>query len=393
MVSTQAQPRTESAQELRRHFQLDPAIAFLNHGSYGACPTPVFDLALAWQRQLEYQPVDFVGRRQEGLLDAARVRMAHYLNADPSTITFAVNSTSAINVIARSFPIQPGDEILTTNLEYGALNYTWKYLCEKSGATYVSQDITTPFTTPAAVVEELWRGVTERTCAIFMSHITSATAATLPVKAICQRARGAGILTIIDGAHVPGQIPLDVTDIGADIYAGNFHKWLCAPKGSAFLYVDPNHHDWVESLTISWGWTDPHTFVGRNQQQGTRDVSAFLATPAALDFQLEHDWDTVRERCHATLRDLRVRMHDNLGTTPLYDDDSGWYTQMAVITLPEGDHSTLQQRLYLNHGVEVPITWHDGRVFARVSVQGYTTGDEIARFESALLAELEASPQ
>lgn len=388
MASTPTETRIETAQELRQYFLLDPGIAFLNHGSFGACPAPVFELAQAWQRQLEREPVEFVGRRQEGLLDAARVRMAEYVNVDPSTITFAVNSTSAINVIARSLPLDPGDEILSTNLEYGALDFTWKHLCEKAGANYVQHEITTPFTTPDAIVDEFWEGITDRTRAIFMSHITSATAVTLPVRKICRRAREAGILTIIDGAHVPGQIPLDLTELGADIYAGNFHKWLCAPKGSAFLYVHPDHQEWVESLTISWGWAEPSTFVRRNQQQGTRDVSAFLATPAAVDFQMEHNWDAVRARCHTALRDLRVRMHDRLRTTPLYDDDSGWYAQLAVITLPAGDHSTLQQRLFLNHGVEVPITRHADATFVRVSVQGYTTDDEIARFETALLTEL-----
>lgn len=389
MPATPSDTRVESAWVLRQHFLLDPSIAFLNHGSYGACPGPVFEVAQAWQRQLEREPVQFVGRHQENLLDKARERMAQFLNADPSTITFAVNSTSAINVIARSIPLKAGDEILSTNLEYGALEYTWTYLCQKSGATFVSREIATPFTSTEAFIEAFWEGVTERTRAIFMSHITSATAATLPVKEICQRAREAGILTIIDGAHVPGQIPLDLANLGADIYAGNFHKWLCAPKGSAFLYVHPDHHDWVESHTISWGWAEPSTFVGRNQQQGTRDVSAFLATPAALDFQLEHNWDEVRRRCHHMLRELRIRVHDRLGTSPLYDDDSGWYTQMAVITLPDGDHSSLEQRLFLNHGVEVPITRHDGNTFVRVSVQGYTTGEDISRFESALALELD----
>ena len=388
MTMTHSETQAESADALRQYFLLDPTIAFLNHGSYGACPSPVLDIVQAWQRQLEREPVQFVGRCQENLLDTARVRMAQFLNVDPSTITFAVNSTSAINVVARSIAMDTGDEILSTNLEYGALDYTWKHLCKKSGAAYVSREIPTPLTTTDAFVEAFWEGVTERTRAIFMSHITSATAAILPVKEICLRAREKGILTIIDGAHAPGQISLDLSDLGADIYAGNFHKWLCAPKGSAFLYVHPDHQAWVESLTISWGWAEPSTFVGRNQQQGTRDVSAFLATPAAVDFQVEHHWDQVQKRCHDTLRELRFRAHDRLGTAPLYDDGSDWYAQMAVITLPGGDHSTLQQRLFSNHGVEVPVTRHDQDAFVRVSVQGYTTHEEISRFESALVTEL-----
>jgi isopenicillin-N epimerase len=373
---------------LRQEFLLDPEIVFLNHGSFGSTPRPVFEVYQDWQRQLEHQPVHFVARRQEELLNDARMHLASYVNADADDISFVVNSTSGLNVIARSLPLEPGDEVLTTNLEYGALDFTWEYLCEKAGARYIAQDISVPFTTPDAIVENLWSGVTERTRAIFLSHITSATAVTLPVKAICDRAREAGILTIVDGAHVPGQIPLDLRDLGADIYAGNCHKWLCAPKGAAFLYVRPEHQDWVESLTISWGWRPGHTFVTRNQLQGTRDVSAFLAVPAAIEFQRERNWDAIRVRCHEQLRGFRIHLHNRLGTTPLYDDDQDWYAQMAVMTLPEGDHTGLQDRLLFEHKVEVPLTAHSGYRFVRVSVQGYTTQDELVRFEEALCSQL-----
>jgi isopenicillin-N epimerase len=373
---------------LRQEFLLDPEIVFLNHGSFGSTPRPVFEVYQDWQRQLEHQPVHFVARRQEELLNDARMHLASYVNADADDISFVVNSTSGLNVIARSLPLEPGDEVLTTNLEYGALDFTWEYLCEKAGARYIAQDISVPFTTPDAIVENLWSGVTERTRAIFLSHITSATAVTLPVKAICDRAREAGILTIVDGAHVPGQISLDLRDLGADIYAGNCHKWLCAPKGAAFLYVRPEHQDWVESLTISWGWRPGHTFVTRNQLQGTRDVSAFLAVPTAIEFQRERNWDAIRARCHEQLREFRMHLHNRLGTTPLYDDDQDWYAQMAVMTLPEGDHTGLQDRLLFEHKVEVPLTAHNGYRFVRVSVQGYTTQDELVRFEEALCSQL-----
>lgn len=383
-----ASTSVEDAQTLRRSFLLDPAITFLNHGSFGATPRPVFEVFQAWQQQLEREPVLFVGRRQETLLDAARAQLAHAINAGAEDISFVTNTTSGLNVIARSLPLDPGDEIVTTDLEYGALDYTWGYLCGKAGAHYVKQEIALPFTTPEAMVDQLWAGVTTRTRAIFLSHITSGTAATLPVKAICDRARNEGILTIVDGAHVPGQIPLDLEELGVDIYAGNCHKWLCAPKGSAFLYVRPEHQDWVESLTISWGWRPGHTFVSRNQLQGTRDVSPYLAVPAALDFQRQHNWDGVRERCHALLAALRARLHARFGTEPIYGEEGAWYAQMAVISLPEGVDEDLRNRLFFNHAVEVPMTAHGGRHFVRVSVQGYTTEDDLQRLEDALCAEL-----
>jgi isopenicillin-N epimerase len=390
VAAINAERRVDDPSAMRERFLLDPEIAFLNHGSFGAAPRPVFEIYQAWQRQLEQEPVVFVACRVNTLLDAARAQLAGYVNAGADDISFVTNTTAGLNVIARSLPLDPGDEILTTNLEYGALNYTWDYLCGKSGAHYISQEISVPFTSPDAIVEELWSGVTERTRAIFLSHITSGTAVILPIKEICARARGAGILTIIDGAHVPGQIPLDLEDLGADIYAGNCHKWLCAPKGAAFLYVRPEQQDWVESLTISWGWRPGHTFVSRNQLQGTRDASAFLAVPAAIDFQRQHQWDDVRAQCHAMLRDLRIRLHGRFGTSPIYGDDDDWYAQMAVITLPEGDHAGLQDRLLFDHQVEVPFTAHQDFRFVRVSVQGYTTLDDLDRLETALCAELGA---
>lgn len=388
VATTGGAPAAIIPEELRRHFLLDPDVVFLNHGSFGATPRPVFEAYQQWQRELEYQPVRFVQRRQEDLLDAARAQLASYLNAADSDITFVTNATSGLNIIARSLALQPGDEVLTTNLEYGALDYTWDYLCTKAGARYLSQDITLPLVSQQQIVEELWAGVTERTRAIFLSHMTSATAATLPVKEICARAREAGILTIIDGAHIPGHLPLDLEDVGADVYAGNCHKWLGAPKGAAFLHVRPEHHDWVESLTISWGWRPGHTFITRNQLQGTRDVSAFLAVPDAITFQDEHQWDDVRTRSHGMLRELVQRVHARLGTTSIYGDDDEWYRQMAVITLPPGDHSGLQDRLLFEHHVEVPLTAHLESRFVRVSVQGYTTEDDLNRFEDAMYAEL-----
>lgn len=360
-----------SAAELKSHFNLDSEVTFLNHGSFGACPKPVFEKWQQWQAEMERQPMEFIGRRQEGLLDDARAVLGEYVGCDADDLTFVTNTTAAINIIARSMDLQPGDEILTTDLEYGALDYTWEYLTGKAGANYVKQPITLPVTSREAVVDQLWQGVTPRTKAIFVSHITSATALTLPVEEICARAQKEGILTIIDGAHVPGQIPLDISALGADIYAGNCHKWLCAPKGSAFLYVSKQHQPWVESGIISWGWHPENTFVTRNQMQGTRDVSPFLTVPAAIEWQREFEWDAVRARCHEELRTFVDEMHQFLGTQPIYADDS-WYAQLAVITLPAGDHTGLKEKL-MDRGIEIPVTAHGDKTFVRVSMQGYVT--------------------
>lgn len=243
-----------SAAELRSMFLLDPEVIFLNHGSFGACPKPVFDSYQHWQRELERQPVEFIQRRQDDLIDSARGRLASELNVPPDDVVFVPNATSGLNVFARSMKLQPGDEILATDHEYGALNLTWQHVCARTGAKYVQQEIPLPVTTPEAMIETLWQGVTDRTKVIFLSHLTSPTALIFPVAEICHRAREAGIISIIDGAHAPGQLPLDLIAIGADVYSGNCHKWMCSPKGAAFLYVRPEHQEIVEALTVSWGW-------------------------------------------------------------------------------------------------------------------------------------------
>jgi len=374
----------ESPEQLREYFLLNPDVAFLNHGSFGACPKPVFENYQAWQREIESEPVRFIGNRQGDLLTNARQRLAGYLNADDSDIAFITNATSGVNVVARSMKLQPGDEILGTDLEYGACDYTWQHLCDRFGATYVKQPIPMPLASKEAVIDALFAGVTANTKAIYISHITSGTSFIMPVAEICQRARELGILSVVDGAHAPGQVPIDLAAIDADFYTGNLHKWLCAPKGAAFLYARKDQQDWVESLTISWGWHPGHSFVSRNQQQGTQDVSRYLAVPAAIDFQEQHNWPEVRASCHRRLRRFREQLHARFGTTPLYPEDGGWYAQMGLITLPVDDVSGLNQRLYDDYAIEVPFTSHAGWNFVRVSVQGYVSDNDLDRLATAL---------
>ncbi len=373
----------ETPEELRKHFLLDDNVTFLNHGSYGACPRPVWEVYTAWQRQLERQPVEFF-RRHEALLASARTSLAALVNVQPDDLSFVVNATSGINVVARSFPLAPGDEILSTSLEYGALDLTWEHLCQRFGATYVKAPIPLPFTSHEAIVEALWSRVTERTKAIFLSHITSGTAAIMPVAEICRRARQAGILTIVDGAHAPGQIPLDLTALDVDIYSGNCHKWVCSPKGSAFLYVRPDQQEWIESLTISWGWRPDSTFLSRNQQQGTRDISSFLAVPRAIEFQREHQWDAVRADCHERLKAFRQRIHDRYGVEPIYPNAAEWFNQMALVEIPPVDPVSLRHALLDDHDIEIPCMRHGETSCVRVSMQGYVTADDLDRLADAL---------
>jgi isopenicillin-N epimerase len=370
--------------DLRELFLIDPDVVFLNHGSFGATPRVVFEEYQRWQAELERQPVEFLGRRADELLDNARAKLAAYLNADVDDLVFVTNATSGLNVIARSFPLETGDEILTTDHEYGALDLTWDYLCGKAGAHFVRHHIPLPATSHAEIVESFWSAVTPRTKIIFLSHITSPTALIFPVKEICARAREAGILTVIDGAHAPGQIPVDLKDIGADIYSGNCHKWLCAPKGSGFLHVRPEHHEWVESLTISWGWRGESTLVSRNQWQGTRDIAAFLSVPAAIEFQQNHNWDAVRARCHDLARETRRAIADLSGLEPISPDSPEWFAQMIACPIPIDDPIAVKERLYNEFKIEVPLVERHDKHMIRVSYQGYNDHDDLERLMEGL---------
>ena len=302
-----ARPQLWYSMGMKDLFLLQPDMIFLNHGSFGACPAPVFAVYQQWQRALEAQPVEFLGRRFAALLAEARAALGAYLNVAASDLVFVPNATTGVNTVARSLRLAPGDEVLATDLEYGAVDRTWQFLCARAGASYVRQPLPLPVETAEEVVATLWRGVTPRTRVISVSHITASTALIMPIAEICRKAREAGILTIIDGAHAPGQIPLDLAAIDPDFYTGNCHKWLCAPKGAAFLYARPTAQALVEPFVVSWGWqTDGSApFIDRLEWQGTNDIASYLSVPAAIEFQAAHNWPEVRAACHALLRPIR----------------------------------------------------------------------------------------
>ena len=373
---------------LKSEFLLDPNVVFLNHGSFGACPKRVFDDYQRWQLELERQPVEFLGRRVTTLLAEARAKLAEYVGAATDEVVYFPNPTTAINMVARSLNLKPGDEILTTEHEYGAMDRTWRFVCNKTGARYVHRPIRLPVTSHEEFVEAFWAGTTERTRAIFISHITSPTALIFPVQEICRRAREAGLLSVVDGAHAPGQIPLNLAELGADLYTGACHKWLCGPKGSAFLYARREVQAWLEPLVVSWGWESEtpsgSQFVDHHEWQGTRDVAAFLATPAAIQFQAEHDWGAVRAECHGLASETRRRINDLTGLAPICPASRDWFSQMAAIRLPPVDVNAFKERLYNGYRVEAPVfKWND-QPFMRVSFQGYNSRTDADALVDAL---------
>ena len=367
-------------------FLLRPDVAFLNHGSFGACPKPVFDTYQAWQRELEAEPVEFLGRRSGGLLADARKVLGTYVGADAEDLVFVTNATYGVNIVARSLDLGPGDEVLTTDHEYGACDRTWKFICGTRGARYVKTPIPLPLPSDDEIVERLWAGVNERTKVIYMSHITSPTAITLPVGEICKRAREAGILTVIDGAHAPGQVDLRLEQLGADFYTGNLHKWLCAPKGSGFLYARRDRQALLNPLIVSWGWESetpgPSQFIDHFTWLGTADPSAYLSVPAAIEFQRQWNWPRVREACHALAVAGRRRLEEVTGMPTLSPESN--YVQMCSIELPAGSIEKLGTRLFDEYKVEVPLTRWDNREFLRISIQAYNSVEDVDRLVDAL---------
>ena len=377
-------------------FLLDPDITFLNHGSFGACPRPVLETQWQWQQQMERNPVAFLGRQSASLLTQARQRLGSFLGARAEDLSFVTNATTGVNLVARSLPLQAGDEVLTTNHEYGACDVTWERVCAAQGAHYRRVDIPLPFDAQT-FTQRLVAAITPRTRVIFLSHITSTTALIFPIAQACAQARTRGITTLVDGAHAPAHIPLNLDALGADFYTGNCHKWMCAPKGSAFLHARAEHHALLHATVTSWGYaaeTSGHTgmeaYTGttllerRLQWQGTRDLSAWLSVPAALDFWQQHLGAARATASHERAIALMHRWCQRAGVPAIGAGED--FGQMVPLPVRHPNASQLRQQLFDDWRIEVPVTQHAGQTFVRVSVQTYNSTQDLERLFGALEA-------
>lgn len=375
-------------------FLLDENVAFLNHGSFGACPRPVFEAYQAWQLKLERQPVAFLDphRGLSSWMRDARVALAKELGAGADNIVGVMNATYGLNIVAQSLDLKEGDEILTTDHEYAALEKTWDYVARRSGAKIVNVTIPLPLTTEEVFTKTLLSGMTDRTRVVFLSHITSATALVFPIGSIIKKARERGIVTVIDGAHAPGHIPLDLDALGADYYAGNCHKWLMAPKGSAFLYVRPEWQAMVNPLVISHGWTADQQgpapfgntpYIDSLEMQGTRDPSAWLAVPDAIAFRKLHNWNQVSEECRRMAQDFAARVAALTGL-PAFSSPEFCAPQMVAMPVPDCDPAVLQKSLLEKFSIEIPCFKWKHHAIVRLSVQGYNSTEQLDALVKAL---------
>ena len=373
---------------LKSQFLLNPEITYLNFGSFGACPKPIFTDYQNWQLLLESEPCQFIAVDGVNYLKSAREALGAYINCDPDDVVFVTNPTYAINIIARSLKLEQGDEILATNIEYGALDRTWNYYCKKSNAKYVRQPIELPVTSKEAIIEQFWKGYNSKTKAIFISQITSSTALRLPVKEICEMAKERGLLTIVDGAHVPGHIPLDLGELEADIYTGACHKWMMTPKGCSFLYIKRAIQDQFDPLAISWGYESAapsHSrFLDYHQMQGTRDFSAFLTVPKAIEFMKENNWEAVASACRKLARENYKRFCDLVGSVPVCPLDGDFLGQICSVPIKTDQPEKLQRHLFEHYKIEVPVMRQEERIFLRYSVQVFNSQEDLDKLYAAL---------
>jgi isopenicillin-N epimerase len=381
---------------LRSLFLLDEDVVFLNHGSFGACPRPVFEAYQAWQLKLERQPVAFLDpdRGLSGWMRDARTALAGEVGTKPDNLVGMLNATYALNVVAQSLDLKEGDEILTTDHEYAALEKTWAYVARRTGAKIVSAEIPLPLNSEASFTEALRAEFTKRTRVLFLSHITSATALLFPIENVVAEARARGIYTVIDGAHTPGHISLNLDALGADFYAGNCHKWLMAPKGSAFLHVRPQLQAMINPLVISHGWTIDQQnpapfgntpFVDSLEMQGTRDPSAWLSVPDAIKFRASHQWNKIAADCSRLAWDTATRLAAFTKLPPFCAQEFR-APQMVSIPVPDCDPKVLKSALLEKHSIEIPCFKWKNHTIVRLSVQGYNVQSHMDRLVVALMS-------
>lgn len=380
---------------------LDPETVFLNHGSFGSCPRPVLEFQQRIRDRLERQPVQFFVRDLEGLLDEARAALARFLGAAPEDLVFVPNATAGINAVLRSLRFGPGDELLTTNHAYNACLNALRFVAERAGAQVVVAAVPFPVPNTAAITQAVLEAITPRTRLALLDHITSPTGLIFPIESLVRELAARGIDTLVDGAHAPGMVPVDLQRLGAAYYTGNCHKWLCAPKGAGFLYVRPDRQHLIRPLAISHGANSPRTDRSRFQLEfgwtGTVDPSAWLAVPEALRVVgslCPGGWPEVMQRNCALARAARRTLCEAL-EQPLPCPDELIGALAAVPIWDAADAAPPKSPLYQDplhdwlwerHRIEVPvIPWPaPPRRLVRVSAQLYNCLGHYERLARAL---------
>jgi isopenicillin-N epimerase len=378
-----------AAGRTRSQWMLDPRITFLNHGSFGGVPRVVFEAQTEWRRRVEAEPIEMLARRGDALLDEAKQPVGQLLSMRPTDFGFVTNATEGVNAVIRSTRLSPGDELLTTTHVYNAVRKAMQFVARQRGATYREIDVPLPVDGAAQIAQRVIDGLGPRTRLLVLDHVTSPTALIFPVEQICAACAARGIEVLIDGAHGPGMLDLNVPATGATYYAGNLHKWCCCPKGSGFLWVHPDRQADVHPLIISHFLDE--SFVKEFGWQGTRDVSSWLTIPTALQFMASLGWREIRQHNHALATWAHAMLADQLGLPTLSPRDGRLLGSMASLPLPhplrdmsEAQAAAMQQRLYDEFHLEMPLMLWAGKYYLRVCAQVYNTADQYGCVVDAL---------
>ena len=380
-------------------------MAFLNHGSFGACPTEILRYQAELRAQMEAEPVRFLSRELEGRLDVARAALGAFVGADPDDLAFIGNATGGVNAVLRSLRLAAGDELLTTDHAYAACRNTLDYVASVSGARVTVATIPFPVASPDAIVDTVLAQVTPRTRVALLDHVTSPTGLILPIERLVAELARRSVESLVDGAHAPGMVPLDLTALGAAYYSANCHKWLCTPKGSAFLWVRRDRQAGVHPLTISHGAKGERAGRSRFRLEfdwtGTQDPTAWLTVPKALEYLgglVPGGWPALMARNRALALEARRVLCEAVGTAPACPE--AMIGSLASVLLPDSVKpetgwrvpEPLQARLFDGWGIEVPIMrWPaPPRRLVRVSAQLYNFAGQYARLAEALRKELAA---
>ncbi|HSU65569.1 MAG TPA: aminotransferase class V-fold PLP-dependent enzyme [Tepidisphaeraceae bacterium] len=383
------QPPVPIRADLRAEWLLDPRVTFLNHGSFGALPRCVFEEQTRWRLRVEAEPIEILGRRSAELLRDSRRAVGEWLGMEEGDFGLVTNATEGINAVLRSMKLRTGDELLTTTHVYNAVRQSMKYTAALAGATYREIDVPLPVRSAEEIAERVLGGVSDRTRLLVVDHISSPTALVFPVERISAECARRGVDVLVDGAHAPGMVPLQVPLVGSAYYAGNLHKWASAPKGSGFLWVRKDRQADVHPLVISHHLGEG--FAREFEWQGTRDISGWLAIPRGLQFMAGLGWDAVMSHNHQMATWVQQTLCERWGVDPISPLDGSMLGSMATVRLPESlarlDEAavrTLQQQLYTEHRIEVPIMQWSGRNFVRPCCQVYNEPAEYRRLAEVI---------
>ena len=388
LPDTAPSPPAPLGENLIEQWLLDPAVSYLNHGSYGARPRVVAEAQQRLRDRMEAQPIAFLEADRDTALDVARAAAGRLLDMSTDDFGFVTNATEGVNAVLRSFPLEAGDELVTTDHAYPAIARTMEYFAARAGATVRTARLELPLHGPDDILDAIEAELGPRTRLVVVDHISSPTAIVFPVHAIAQRCAERGIELLVDGAHAPGMLELDVPSVGAMAYVGNFHKWVCAPLGAGFAWVRPDHQDEVHPPTISYYFGEG--FAREFTWQGTRDITPWLAVPDAMAFFDALGWERMRTHNHG----LAVWAHDLLlrawDVEPITPRDGSMLGAMATVPLPAAAKQHWAQSMDLHtallerYGVEAPVVdWLD-RWWIRVSCQVYNTPDDYRRLAAAV---------